>query len=161
MAVRRSANRLILKRETGSIELTIQYAEETDVSAAEFADVLRRSTLAARRPVADANRLQNMLQNAGVIITARTANRLLVGISRAITDYHYCTYLSDLCVDEQYQRQGVGRELIRRTHDAAGRHTNLILLAAPAARDYYPHIGLQPHDSCWMIPAQDCLESSD
>ena len=76
----------------------------------------------------------------------------LVGVSRAITDFSYCTYLSDLAVDRDYQRQGIGRELIRLTHEAAGLDTMLILLAAPLARTYYPHIGMNPHDSCWIIP---------
>ncbi len=92
-----------------------------------------------------------MLENADLLVAARLEG-LLVGISRAITDYHFCTYLSDLAVDEAYQRQGIGQELIRRTHEAAGRKTHLILLAAPKARDYYPHIGMAAHDSCWMIP---------
>lgn len=74
--------------------------------------------------------------------------------SRAITDFSYCTYLSDLAVNEGYQGTGIGRELIRRTHEAAGRHTHLILLAAPKARSYYPHIGMTGHDSCWMIPRE-------
>ena len=74
-------------------------------------------------------------------MTAR-AGGLLVGISRAITDFHYCTYLSDLAVDEDWQRRGIGRELIKRTHEAAGVHTTLILLSAPKAQTYYPHVGL-------------------
>jgi predicted N-acetyltransferase YhbS len=57
-------------------------------------------------------------------------------------------------VDTTFQRRGIGRELVRRTHEAAGLHTTLILLAAPAARTYYPHIGMTPHDSCWIIPRQ-------
>jgi predicted N-acetyltransferase YhbS len=57
-------------------------------------------------------------------------------------------------VDQAYQRRGIGRELIRRTHQAAGETTQLILLAAPNARDYYPHIGMDRHDSCWIIPRQ-------
>ena len=84
---------------------------------------------------------------------------LLVGISRAITDYHFCTYLSDLAVDEAYQRRGIGQELIRRTHEAAGRKTQLILLAAPKARSYYPHIGMAVHDSCWTIARESKLGS--
>jgi predicted N-acetyltransferase YhbS len=72
-------------------------------------------------------------------------------VSRAISDFAYCTYLSDLAVDEQMQRRGIGRELIRRTHEAAGLQTSLILLSAPAARGYYPHIGMRQHDSCWLI----------
>ena len=91
-----------------------------------------------------------MLRNADLIITARFG-ALLVGISRAITDFSYCTYLSDLAVDTAYQRRGIGRELIRRTHETAGLHTTLILLSAPQAETYYPHIGLTKHASCWMI----------
>src|SRR5258705_331703 len=79
---------------------------------------------------------------------------LLVGVSRAITDFAFCTYLSDLAVDEKYQRQGIGRELIRRTHEAAGLHTTLILLAAPKAQSYYPHIGMTRHESCWITAPQ-------
>jgi predicted N-acetyltransferase YhbS len=91
-----------------------------------------------------------MLHHADIIATARVEGRL-VGVSRAITDFSYCTYLSDLAVDEAFQRRGIGRELIRRTHEAAGLNTSLILLSAPKAQTYYPHIGMQRHDSCWYI----------
>jgi ribosomal protein S18 acetylase RimI-like enzyme len=131
----------------------ITYALEPAVGADEFVDVLKRSTLAERRPVDRPEIVAGMLSNADLIVTARAGNGLLVGISRAITDYSYCTYLSDLAVDEAFQGRGIGRELIRRTHEAAGLRTTLILLAAPKAETYYPHIGMQPHHSCWRIPA--------
>src|SRR3954468_3558800 len=133
---------------------TIIYQQEPTLSSAEFIDVLTRSTLAERRPVADARIVADMLANADLLLTARTRSTLLVGISRAITDFSYCTYLSDLAIDVAFQRRGIGRELIRRTHEAAGLHTALILLAAPKARGYYPHIGMSGHDSCWVIPRQ-------
>ncbi|HZW34065.1 MAG TPA: GNAT family N-acetyltransferase [Isosphaeraceae bacterium] len=123
------------------------------LSVEEFLDVLRRSTLAERRPVDEPETMRGMLEQADVIVTARV-DGLLVGISRAITDSHFCTYLSDLAVDAAYQRRGIGKELIRRTHEAAGRKTQLILLAAPKARGYYPHIGMTAHDSCWTIPRE-------
>jgi len=107
--------------------------------------------LAERRPVSDLDTIQAMLKNADVILTARFGG-LLVGVSRAITDFAFCTYLSDVAVDEKFQRQGIGRELIRRTHEAAGLHTTLILLAAPKAQTYYPQIGMTQHQSCWIIP---------
>ncbi len=132
--------------------MTIIYRLEPELDPEEFIDVLNRSTLAARRPVQDLGTIRAMLANADVIVTARHEGQL-VGVSRAITDFAYCTYLSDLAVAESHQRQGIGRELIRRTHEAAGLQTKLILLAAPKARTYYPHIGMVPHDSCWMIPA--------
>jgi GNAT superfamily N-acetyltransferase len=133
--------------------MDVTYQLEPDLSADEFIDVLVRSTLAERRPVDDRSCIEGMLRNADVIVTAR-AERKLVGVSRAITDYHYCTYLSDLAVDAGFQRQGIGKGLIRRTHEAAGLTTTLILLAAPKATAYYPHIGLEPHFSCWVMRRQ-------
>jgi predicted N-acetyltransferase YhbS len=130
--------------------MTIQYAIEPELSAAEFIDVLQRSTLAQRRPIDQPEVIRGMLENASLIVTARDGGRL-VGVSRAITDFFYCTYLSDLAVDEAHQRRGIGRELIRQTHLAAGLQTSLILLAAPKARTYYGHIGMTAHDSCWYI----------
>jgi GNAT superfamily N-acetyltransferase len=131
--------------------MPITYTPEPTLPPADFIDLLHRSTLAARRPVHDLATLQSMIANADILLTARLDGNL-IGLSRAITDYAYCTYLSDLAVDQHHQRRGIGRELIRRTHAAAGLHTTLILLAAPAARSYYPHIGMQQHDSCWIIP---------
>lgn len=129
------------------------YHLEPDLSPEDFIDVMVRSTLAERRPVSDLDTIRAMLKNADVIVTARL-DGLLVGVSRAITDFAYCTYLSDLAVDERHQRQGIGRELIRRTHETAGLHTTLILLAAPKAQSYYPHVSMTKHESCWIIPRQ-------
>jgi len=93
-----------------------------------------------------------MLRHANVIATARDAGRL-VGVSRAITDYSYCCYLSDLAVDEQYQRQGIGKRLIEETLRAAGGDdVTLILVAAPAAEGYYPKVGMKHLPSCWSVP---------
>ena len=131
----------------------LSYKTEPNLSADEFIDVLVRSTLAERRPVQDLHAIEQILRNADVIVTARV-DGLLVGISRAITDFSFCTYLSDLAVDQKFQGQGIGKELIRRTHDAAGLFTTLILLAAPKAMTYYPHIGMTKHESCWIIPRQ-------
>jgi predicted N-acetyltransferase YhbS len=133
--------------------MTMTYHLEPDLTPEDFIDVLRRSTLAERRPVHDLDTIRAMLKNADVICTARFEG-LLVGVSRAITDFAYCTYLSDLAVDEKYQRRGIGRELIRHTHEAAGLDTTLILLAAPKAQTYYPHIGMTKHESCWVIARQ-------
>jgi len=130
--------------------MTLTYTLEPDLAPEEFLDVLRRSTLAERCPVEQPETITGMLKNADIVLTARV-DRMLVGISRAVTDFHYCTYLSDLAVDQAWQGHGIGRELVKRTHLAAGLHTMLILIAAPKARTYYPHIGMEYHDSCWII----------
>lgn len=131
--------------------MPITYSLEPDLPAEEFRAVLIASTLGERRPVDDLSRLDRMLRQADVIATARDGRRL-VGISRAITDFSYCCYLSDLAVDAAYQRQGIGKRLIAQTHEAAGNLTSLILVAAPAAESYYPRIGMQQRPSCWTLP---------
>ena len=132
----------------------IDYRLERNLTPDEFIDVLVRSTLAERRPVDDRRAIERMLAHADLIITARdTATAgALVGISRALTDFAFCTYLADLAVDVAYQGRGIGRELVRRTHEAAGLDTTLILLSAPKAQTYYPHIGMTKHESCWITP---------
>jgi predicted N-acetyltransferase YhbS len=131
--------------------MTIVYALEPDLSAEDFRAVLLSSSLAERRPADDLPRLERMLRKADIVVTARYAGRL-VGISRAITDFAYCCYLSDLAVDVAYQRRGIGKQLIAETHNAAGNVTTLILVAAPAAETYYPRIGMQQLKSAWAIP---------
>lgn len=130
--------------------MEIEYALEPGLGVEEFRAVLVASTLGERRPVEDAERLERMLRHADVIVTAREEGRL-VGISRAVTDFSYCCYLSDLAVELACQRQGIGKRLIEETHRAAGEETTLLLVAAPAAEGYYPRIGMVQRPSCWVI----------
>ncbi len=50
------------------------FALEPQLSAEEFIHVLRRSTLAERRPVDDVERIETMLRLADIIVTARTSS---------------------------------------------------------------------------------------
>jgi len=127
----------------------IHYRTGNDLDLGQVVDLYVASTLGERRPVGDRARMGEMLANANLVITAWDGD-LLVGISRSITDWAYATYLSDLAVRESHQRQGIGKELMRRTQAAAPR-ANLILLAAPKAVDYYPHVGFNRHPSAWWI----------
>ncbi|HUC63463.1 MAG TPA: GNAT family N-acetyltransferase [Alphaproteobacteria bacterium] len=131
--------------------MTIAYAVEDRLDWREMLDLFERSGLAERRPHDEPARLEKMARHANLIVTARDATGTLVGLSRALTDFSFCVYLSDLAVDRALQRQGVGKELIRRTHEAAGRECMLILLSAPAAMDYYPKIGLEKSERCFVI----------
>ncbi len=131
--------------------MTICIGCEPNLTVEEFRAVLVASTLDRRRPVNEPERLERMLREADLIVTARDGARL-VGISRALTDFAYCCYLSDLAVDVAYQHQGIGRMLVAETHRRAGvEDTTLLLTAAPAAETYYPKIGMQPIASAWMI----------
>ena len=118
-----------------------------------FIDLYNASTLGERRPAGDRERMRGMMQNANLTITAWDGD-LLVGISRSLTDWVYVTYLADLAVRESHQRLGIGKELMRRTQQAAPQ-AMIVLLAAPKAVDYYPHAGFTQHNSAWILRADD------
>ncbi len=127
----------------------IKYAIEKELTVEEFKEVLVKSTLGVRRPISEPERLQKMLELGNLIVTARE-NGKLIGVSRSLTDFQYCTYLSDLAVDVDYQKQGVGKELIRQTKLATPK-AKLILLAAPDAIPYYPKIGMTQFEYCYFL----------
>lgn len=132
--------------------MTITYAIEDGLSAEEFIDVLKRSGLDARRPVDKPGVIQAMVDNADLTITARDENGRLVGIARSVTDFAYCCYLSDLAVDREAQRSGIGKQLMARTKQAAGGDKiSLLLLSAPDGMDYYPKAGLEKFENCFGI----------
>lgn len=130
--------------------MEIIYRSDLAITAQQFIDLLKRSTLDQRRPVDQPDRINKMLAHGNVLITAWRGEHL-VGVSRALTDFAFCCYLSDLAVDETYQHQGIGKQLVYLTHKAAGDQTILILLAAPAATTYYPKIGMEKFDHCFVI----------
>lgn len=129
----------------------IIYRSNVKVSAGDFIDILNRSTLGIRRPVDDMDRIQRMLDHADILVTAWNGTQL-VGVSRALTDFSFCCYLSDLAVDVGFQKKGIGKKLIEETRRAAGDQALLILLSAPAAVDYYPKIGLERFSDCFIVP---------
>ena len=129
----------------------ITYRVGNNLDLDQVIELYQASTLGARRPVDDRDRMRTMLQNANLIVTAWEVE-VIVGIARSLTDFCYCTYLSDLAVRASHQLHGVGRELVRRTQQAGGK-AMIILLSAPAAVDYYPKIGLTAHPSAWTLPA--------
>ncbi|HSE76818.1 MAG TPA: GNAT family N-acetyltransferase [Alphaproteobacteria bacterium] len=131
--------------------MAVVYAIEHRLAAEEFVELLRRSGLAARRPVEDSRRIAKMLEHGNLIVTARDQTKL-VGVARSLTDFSFACYLSDLAVDRAYQGQGIGRRLIDETRRAVAPHSMVLLLAAPDAMSYYAHIGMSKVDNAFMCP---------
>lgn len=127
----------------------ITYHVNKPVDPAEVAELFSDSGLI--RPVNDLPRITQMLDNADLTITAWDGAKL-VGIARALTDFCYCCYLSDLAVANAYQNRGIGKELIRVTQEHVGEPTTILLLAAATAKEYYGHIGFTKNDDCWVLP---------
>lgn len=127
---------------------TITYVEAPAVQPWQLAELFRSSGI--RRPVDDLPRLAGMLKHANLIIGAYHGKEL-VGIARALTDFSYCCYLSDLAVAREFQRRGIGRELVERVKARVGDRSMLLLLSSPDAMSYYPTIGLEAVANGWII----------
>lgn len=126
----------------------IQYSFRRDLKPEEVSNIFRNSGI--RRPYNDLGRLKKMIDNADIIITAWHDGKL-VGIARALTDYSYCCYLSDLCVDKEYQNKGIGKKLIQLLKEEIGQEVSLILISAPEAVNYYPKVGFEKCDRAFVI----------
>lgn len=132
--------------------MEIEYARVPRLDADVFLSVLHRSGLAERRPVDDAGRVARMAQNANLVVVARDpASGAIVGVSRALTDFAYCCYLSDLAVDRAYQRRGIGRRLIEETRREAGPQSMLLLLSSPDAMGFYAALGMDAPNNAFMF----------
>jgi ribosomal protein S18 acetylase RimI-like enzyme len=128
----------------------IQYRDDAKVTVEEAIDLYIRSTLGERRPVDNKETFEAMLKNANLTITAWDQGKL-IGISRSLTDFAYVTYLADLAVDQEYQRMGIGKELIAQTQKRLGPNCMIVLLAAPKANEYYEHIGFEHNPRAWTL----------
>lgn len=129
--------------------MIIEYKVNAVVSLQEFTDLLIQSGLAERRPVDDPVCLQGMLDNANLTISA-WSNGKLIGIARSVTDFHYACYLSDLAVSEVFKSKGVGKQLLAVTQQQLKVTCKLILIAAPAANEYYAKLGYDHNPRCWV-----------
>ena len=131
----------------------IDYKSTSDLDPDLARELYIASTLGERRPVEDQQRFAAMIRNGNLTITAWDGD-LLVGVARSITDWVWLTYLADLAVRVSHQRQGIGKELMRRTQ-AAAPQARLLLLSVPTAVTYYPHVGFKPmHSAFWLMPEE-------
>jgi predicted N-acetyltransferase YhbS len=130
--------------------ISFRLGNDLDLDA--FIDVYVSSTLGANRPIDDRDAMARMLQAANLVVSAWDGDAL-VGVARSLSDFCFCTYLSDLAVRLEFQRRGIGKELIRRTQKA-GKSATIFLFAAPGAVAYYEHLGLAAGSGWSLSPLQ-------
>jgi N-acetylglutamate synthase-like GNAT family acetyltransferase len=126
----------------------IEYRHNFPLNPVDVAAVFEASGI--RRPTKDLARIERMFANADLILSAWHEGKL-IGVCRALTDFSYCCYLSDLAVANAYQKHGIGRELIARVQASIGDEVALILLSAPEAMEYYPKVGFEKIENGFIV----------
>lgn len=136
----------------------IEYKINEPIATDEFVALLKASTLGERRPIDDRECMEGMVSNSNLIVSAWYNGRL-VGIARSVTDFHYACYLSDLAVSVEHQNSGIGKRLQILTQEQLGPKCKLILIAAPAANQYYENIGFSQNPRCWVLERESSISS--
>jgi Acetyltransferase (GNAT) family. len=129
--------------------MTITFAQETGVTAEEYIACVGQTTLGASRPLANAERVQAMLDESDLVVTARTSDGTLLGLARTITDWHWVAYCMDLAVVETQQGSGIGKALLDETARILGPGVGIALLPLPGVEGFYRHIGMADHPAFW------------
>lgn len=128
--------------------MEITYHTDRSPSVQQVTELYNSSGI--NRPTGDTARIGKMYEHSNLVVTA-WHNDQLVGVARSLTDHCYCCYLSDLAVSEAYKHQGIGKQLIALTKQTIGPQCMLLLLAAPAAMDYYPKVGFEKVENGYII----------
>lgn len=128
--------------------MEIQFRINEKLNAQAVIEVYKSSGIA--RPVDDLKRIQTMLDNSNLIVSAWNGNEL-IALARAVTDYAYCCYLSDIAVKKEHQKFGIGRTLIELIQEAIGEDTMLLFLSNIAALEYHPKAGFEKVENGYII----------
>jgi ribosomal protein S18 acetylase RimI-like enzyme len=138
--------------------MNIEYKVNESITTDQFIELLNNSTLGERRPTKDKQCMAGMISNSDITVSA-WKNEKLIGIARSVTDFHYACYLSDLAVSKSYQKLGIGKQLQILTQKKLGPKCKLILIAAPAANQYYEHIGFTHNPRCWILEPESNISN--
>lgn len=90
--------------------MAVEFKVNEQLLPEQMAEVFRLSGL--KRPYNDLDRMEKMIDQADILISCWDGDRV-VGVARAITDYCYCCYLSDLAVIKEYQKQNIGKDPVQ------------------------------------------------
>jgi len=138
--------------------MNIEYKINEPITSEQFVGLLEKSSLADRRPIHNSECMEGVVKNSNLVVSAWHGHEL-IGVARSVTDFHYACYLSDLAVDQKYQKNGVGKILLSLTQEQLNEECKLILVAAPDANSYYEHLGFENNPRCWVLDREQKIIS--
>ena len=135
--------------------------KEERISRDEYIDFLKRTDLGSQYPKERfEERISKLIKNVSVSLAARNEDELLVGVLFGLTDYAYWLYITDLGVDREYERQGIGRKLVKTALELAGGEKDIAvyLIANEEAVPFYEKLGMKKADDVMQYNHIDWTE---
>ena len=120
--------------------------QEERISAEEYIDFLKRTDLGSQYPKERfAARIEKLVQTVSISLVARNEKNMAVGVLFGLTDFAYWLYVTDLGVDREYIKQGIGKQLMRTAHEIAGGEKDIAvyLIANENAVPFYEKLGMK------------------
>ena len=116
------------------------------ISKDEYIEFLKRTNLGSQYPKERfSERISKLVKNASISLVARNEEKLIVGVLFGLTDFAYWLYITDLGVDRNYERQGIGKRLMKAAHTLAGGEKDIAiyLVANENAIPFYESLGMK------------------
>ena len=123
--------------------------KEEKLNSAEYIDFLKRTDLGSQYPKERFyERVEKLVKNVSISLVARNEKGLIVGVLFGLTDFCYWLYITDLGVDKNYERQGIGSKLMKKAHEIAGGEKDIAvyLIANDNAIPFYEKLGMKKAD---------------
>ena len=115
----------------------------------EYIDFLKRTDLGSQYPKERfSERIPKLLENASISLAARNEEKRVVGVLLGVTDFAYWLFVTDLGVDRNCTRQGIGRSLMKEALALAGGEKDIAvyLAAHEKAVPFYEKLGMKKAD---------------
>ena len=123
--------------------------KEERLNGTEYIDFLKRTDLGSQYPKERFyERIKKLVKNVSISLVARNEKGLIVGVLFGLTDFCYWLYITDLGVDRNYVRQGIGSRLMKKAHEIAGGEKDIAvyLIANDNAIPFYEKLGMKKAD---------------
>jgi len=93
-----------------TLKTTVTFSEKKFLQPEQLLTLFQQAPWAKGRTLADA---REMLRHTDVALCAWDGDQL-IGFGRVLTDFVYRATIWDVIVDEAYQKQGIGTEIVQR-----------------------------------------------
>ncbi|MBE6123058.1 MAG: GNAT family N-acetyltransferase [Erysipelotrichaceae bacterium] len=112
----------------------------------EYIEFLKHSDLGSQYPGENFDeRIERLLSHANVSLVCRNEENRIIGVLLGLSDYAYWLFVTDLGVDREYERQGIGRQLMQEAHEMCGGKSEIAvyLVANEKAIPFYEKLGMK------------------
>ena len=134
---------------------------EERISAEEYIEFLKRTDLGSQYPKERfEERIRKLVRNVSISLIARNEEGMIVGVLFGLTDFCYWLYVTDLGVDRDYERQGIGARLMKEALERAGGEKDIAvyLIANENAVPFYQKLGMKFADDVMQYNHIDWTE---